>query len=183
MLDIKFVKIIKNNLPQIFIFFFIAALFYCCEKDDICSAETQKTPLVKFAFRLSDSDNVKAVPFLQVGIKGAVSDSLLLPTTPTNSNEISLPLDTENNSTTFYFIKNAGQVDKNMISIQNIDTVEVVYTRRYDYVSRACGYKVTFEALFNSQTEFMDDDKWIEQIRVENSTIENSEEIHIIISH
>ena len=132
---------------------------------------------------------------LQVGFEGAktIDDDddddtppvpILLPTEATTVSEILLPLDTQSNSTTFSFIQNSGQVDDDMNSIENIDKVQVIYTRVSDYVSRACGYKITFRALSDANAPFEDDDnKWIKSVFVEKSTVENSEETHIIIRH
>ena len=198
-MNLKFKHIILSHLEKrnlsIFLFILLVFLFQGCEKDDICSEETQKTPLVKISFQ-DGQDNEKTVPFLQVGFEGAkiVDDDnddetptvpIRLPTQAATVSEILLPLDTQNNSTTFYFIRNSGQVDDDgMSSIENIDTVKVIYTRVYDYVSRACGYKITFKALSDSKEEFEDkEDRWIESVFVEKSTVENSEETHIIIRH
>jgi hypothetical protein len=161
--------------------------FSSCEKDDICDANTATTPrLVIEFYDISNPSILKNVTNLKVigsgmteGIifnPGATGDSKYL----TNGTKISIPLKTNEGTTTYNFILNSG--NPNEVLIDN-DKVTFNYTGEDVYVSRACGFKTVFA--FEPTNPIVHTavpatkEKWMQFISVEKSNIDNENETHI----
>ena len=99
-----------------------------------------------------------------------------------NGNTVSIPLQTDVDATTFRFILNFGNANP---AVVNEDIVRLNYTRKNEFISRACGFKTTY--LLDPVTPFVHTDgatangKWINTIAVKNSTIETENETHLEI--
>jgi hypothetical protein len=153
----------------------VSLFFHSCEKDDICTPETPTTPKIIIEFYDSENTSVlKQVANLQV--RGEGLNSVL------NFNfvsKIELPLKTNEDKTLYEFTINSTSESP----LKNVDFIEIKYTRRDIYISRACGFKTyfslnLFEPIENSNPPF-DSILWIEQIGVIKNNIENEEDVHV----
>ena len=146
-----------------------------CEKDDICTPETPTTPrlIIEF-YDIVNTSVLKQVANLQVQGEGAnsvINFNLV--------NKIELPLKTNEDQTKYDFTINSTSE----APVFNVDKIELNYTRRDIYISRACGFKTYFSLnLLNPiiQTNPADDSiLWIKNIEVIKNNIENEEDVHI----
>jgi hypothetical protein len=167
----------------------VALSFSGCEKDDICDANTSTTPrlVIKF-YDITNSTIPKNVTNLKVIGEGMTQGIVFNPTATddskylTNGNTISIPLKTDQNSTSYKFILNSGNSNAVLV---NEDNIKLDYTRENIFVSRACGYKTvyTLDPLkpFTHTDAAVPDQKWIKAISVETSNIVNENETHLKI--
>ena len=63
----------------------------------------------------------------------------------------------------------------------NSDVTNFDYTSNQEYVSRACGYKNTYQILTYALAA--DADNWITNIEIINEIVENEFEAHVKIYH
>lgn len=144
-----------------------------CQKDDICPAGTETTPLLVIEFYdPEDPTRLKAVQNLSVRASG--KEEILLK--PVTTNSISIPLRTDENSTEYIFTSNSGSEDE-----ENQDIVTFLYSPNPEYLNRACGFKVNFSNL--DVTVHGDDDNWIISEIILQDNIEDETEAHISFTH
>lgn len=171
----------------LFIIIVIAFTFSGCEKDDICDPNTPTTPRLVISFFDRTNSTPKNVTNLKVIGKGMTqgivfnenalveSDKYL-----TNGNTISIPLKTNEDTTTFRFILNANNTNLDFV---NEDVIQFNYTRQNIFVSRACGYKTIFTLNRNNPLILTDSDNpeglWMQGVYVEEPNIEFENETHI----
>lgn len=155
-----------------------------CEKDDVC-IETPITPQLQIVFE--DAENNNPAESLRKRVVGllirqiAIADTLKVLLNTAQTDSISIPLNVNENSVVYEFTENFGAQDSTVI---RRDTITFNYLRNNVYVNRACGFKTEFTDLEEeSNLNTTDDSKWINRINVENTTINNEEEIHITIFH
>ncbi|MEM1001427.1 MAG: hypothetical protein AAGH46_02130 [Bacteroidota bacterium] len=180
-----------------------------CERDDICSEGTPTTPrlIIEF-YDASEEENLKNVPNFTVF---GEDPGLAAPDNEDNStairlepfenerlfNSISniakLPLLTgnEGEETTLRFNlerRTDLRLDEDEMTSSNIDMIEIEYVTRYEYVSRACGYKSVFTNL--RITVVPDEDNWLalfftfpDNDNTDNITVENEDSTHINLFH
>lgn len=160
------------NLKKFFTAIGFFFLLSGCQKDDICPESTQVTPLLIIEFYdVEDNTRLKAVQSLTVQAVGEEEPLSASSTT----NQIAIPLRTDQNTTQYEFIRNSGA------ETENIDTISFFYNPSPEYLNRACGFKVNFLGL---QAEIVEDDNnWIlddieQQTNVENET--ETAHLHII---
>ncbi|GIQ60125.1 hypothetical protein Flavo103_32610 [Flavobacterium collinsii] len=164
-----------------------------CEKDDVCDANTPTTPRLVITF-YSDAEptlkqNVKDLMVIggaEGENKGIVfNKSITDETNParyvTNSNTVSIPLRTDQNTTTYRFVYNSLSTNP---ATKNTDILTFYYTHQNVYVSRACGFKTTFTldqlkpfSLVDSGNDIL----WIKQIFVKKLNVELENETHVEI--
>lgn len=161
----------------------IAFTFSSCEKDDICDANTSTTPRLVISFYdVNNASVLKNVTDLTIIGEGVDTGITVSGSTLINGNTVSIPLQTDVDATTFRFILNFGNANPAVI---NEDIIRLNYTRKNEFVSRACGFKTTY--LLDRLTPFVHTDvaaadgKWINTIAVKNSTIETENETHLEI--
>lgn len=177
---------------------FTAFVLLSCERDDICAETTATTPrlLIEF-YNPSSTDELKSVLRLTAYGEGLVVDDNGMEIQPIessdatilfnqNSNALALPLriDAEGELATVRFILEKDtnlRLDDNTASNSNIDILEINYIPEFIYVSRACGYKSIYNNLdIDLQT---DDNNWINNIDIVETTIENENTVHVRIFH
>ncbi|WP_248723153.1 DUF6452 family protein [Seonamhaeicola sp. ML3] len=164
------------------IFALLIGISISCERDDICPESTPTTSrLVIDLFDFNNQENKKnAFNLIVADLDNRVLNDYFL----TTSNNLLLPLNTNENTTTFRLIKDAKVDDDGFITEGNEDILVINYTRKEVYVSRACGYKTIFE---NVGVVVQDDgDKWIlgNPINLtENEPIEDENEAHFNLFH
>jgi len=148
--------------------------FLACEKDDICIDPV--TPnLIMRLYDITDGTTVKSVANLQ--IKNIDIDSLFNENI-TAADSITIPLNINQDSTTYVFTINSNDVD-----LINSDTLKIAYTREAIFVSRSCGFKTIFKNVNLSLTS--DTNNWIQSVIFidPKNTIENETKAHVKILH
>lgn len=166
-----------------------------CEKDDICDPDTPTTPRLVIDFYDADNPSVaKPVSNLKVigkdmkeGIifnENASDESKYL----TSGSKISIPLKTNDNSTTYTLIYDSNNPN---VAARNSDVLRFNYTHQDEYVSRACGFKTIFaldplsDGIPVSRPFVLTDGDsnglWIRQVYVKNYKVEVENETHIEI--
>jgi hypothetical protein len=103
-----------------------------------------------------------------------------------NTNAAGLPLliATQGDPTTVRFVLEKDtnlRLDDIFPETSNLDIIEISYTPEFVYVSRACGYKSTFNSL--DVNEDNDGDNWIRSIEIVETTLENENTVHVRIFH
>lgn len=173
-------------MKKILILLLIATFaFSSCEKDDICDANTPTTPRVVIEFYdRGNPSTLKNVTDLKVIGEGKTEGIVFSDATDdskyvTNGSKISIPLKTDDISTTYSFILNSRNTNTTLI---DIDKVTFNYTTKDVFVSRACGFKTLFVLdPFNAVVQTpvpSTKQKWM-TISVEKINIDNEDETHI----
>lgn len=155
--------------------FFLLALS-ACERDDICAASTPTTPQLVIAF--FDANNRSESKPINLSVSSEGSDKII---SISNDTIIRIPLRTDTTSTSFIFTKNPGIPDAE----EDPDTPDRVifsYNINEVYIDRACGFKVTYDAL-TAQASGEGDGRWITDISINNSTIINDSIYQVSIIH
>ncbi len=164
---------LKNGILLVFI---IALIAISCERDDICAASTPTTPVLTIGFQ--DADNTTEDKELNITIyKVDNSDSLAY----TSASTIEIPLRTDTTATVLVFVKNPN----NLVAAEdpnNADTVTFKYTPQEEFISRACGYRVSFSNL-TIQNNPGSDGRWIDDIIINTRTITNNDTTQVYIRH
>jgi hypothetical protein len=161
----------------------MAFTFSSCEKDDICEATTSTTPrLVIRFYDVNNASVAKNVTNLTIIGEGKTTGITFSGSTLINGSTVSIPLQTDFDATTFRFILNFGNANP---AVVNEDIIKFNYTRKNEFVSRACGFKTIFT--LDPTTPFVHTDvatadgKWINAIAVKTNTIETENETHLEI--
>lgn len=155
--------------------FFLLALS-ACERDDICAASTPTTPQLVIAF--FDADNRTQSKPVNLAVSSVGSEDTIR---INNDTIIRIPLRTDTSSTSFVFIKNPGIPDAEE-DPDTPDRVTFSYNINEVYIDRACGFKVTYDAL-TAQASGEGDGRWITDISINNSTITNDSIYQVTIIH
>ncbi|HET8753400.1 MAG TPA: DUF6452 family protein [Salinimicrobium sp.] len=159
---------LKNYLP-ICLFW----IFTGCQKDDICPPGTETTPMLIIEFYDNeDPTTLKVVEDLVVFASGKEDTLIRFNTT----NSVEIPLKTDENSTEYHFISNAGTEN------ENEDVVRFSYTPVPVYLNRACGFKIEYSNL-TLTIDGKADEEWIKSEVVVHQNIENETEAHIYFTH
>lgn len=164
--------------------FYILLLIICfgqsaCERDDICAETTPTTPLLIIKFYDADSpSDPKAPNNLAIVAEGSIPEDTGF-TVSAGTDSIAIPLRTIEDVTTYSFIINSQEEDDEPI---NVDDLVFTYIRYEEYVSKACGFRVIYDELL-AELVPQDDGSWIQNIIIENPTVNDQVEAHISIFH
>lgn len=116
---------------------FFAALFaVSCEEDDVCVGEG--TPFLTVVLRYTDETSVRDT----ITIQKLLSDGITVDTTLYDrvlTDSIKLPLGGLDESTSYFSIR------RKLNGIPDVLTVD--YNTKTSYVSKACGFRITYENL------------------------------------
>ena len=152
----------------------LAASFWNCEKDDICAEGTPTTPNLVIEFYDTTTGEVKNVTNLGVIATGQESGFSY-----SNVSKIIFPLKTFQDTTVIQFVQNGTDEDT---ANDNSDEITFNYARLETYVSRACGFKTTFELNpTDGAVLTTDTDNWIQNITIAQPSILDENETHIKI--
>ncbi|MCF7560904.1 DUF6452 family protein [Sabulilitoribacter multivorans] len=167
----------------------IAVLSISCERDDICPESTPTTPrLIIEAYDFDNQESSKNIFGLVVA--GVDNESVLAGYNIVSTNELVLPLKTDDNTTQYTLISGASINDNGTPNDTsddfyngNYDTITINYSREEVYVSRACGYKIIFKNV--TITIEPDGDNWIlsQQPLNANQSVEDETTAHFNIFH
>ena len=162
-------------MKKIFILLLISLFFSGCERDDICDAATPTTPKIVIEFYdIANPTVLKNVVNLGVIAPGFTNGFGF-----TNVSNIKVPLKTTQDSSVLYFIQN-GSADPT--TDDNSDEITFNYTRKIEFVSRACGYKTLYTLdPTNPVAVTPDSGNWIQNVIVSQPNIENENETHVKI--
>ncbi|MCZ8331309.1 MAG: DUF6452 family protein [Flavobacterium sp.] len=161
-------------MKKIFLSLFVFSLLGC-EKDDICSDETTPRLIIEFFNIAQPANNLNVTNLKVVGV--GMTDEL---DTFTAVSKIEVPLKITDDVTRYSLTLNSTND-----AIKNEDILEFNYIRNQVFVSRACGYKTTFElnpangVVHSSET--IPNTQWIKNIFVETNSITTENETHIKI--
>lgn len=165
-------------MKKLLALFLLFTVLYNCERDDICPETTATTPklIIRF-YDITEQTETKRVLGLQ--IQGVDNEEIYQRALSTDS--IALPLKTFEDITSFILHKEYVEDENGNIS-GNPDTIHIDYNPKEVYVSRACGYKTTYDNV--ELNDVTDSDNWIELIQIENPlTVDNETEAHVKIFH
>lgn len=167
-----------NSIKILNSIFIVFILLIGCERDDICPESTSTTPNLIIEFvDINNDSSPKTVNGLSVRAE-SIEDFVIF---NSDTDNLSLPLQFADEGsitrTRFEFTKDSNETNTE----PNTDIVELTYTPRFEYVSRACGYKAVFENI--QITVINDGDNWILNTEVLQSLVENENETHLAILH
>lgn len=147
-----------------------------CQRDDICSAATQTTPMLLISF-VDAQDPTTPKPATSLLVRELSFDTIIY--NRENTAEIRIPLRVDSGITEYEFILNVPAGDAEDES--NSDRITFNYDPEEIYISRACSFKVNFMNLDANLNE--DNNTWISLITIEEENIENETSAHILIHH
>ena len=173
-----------KSLLLLVLFTGFALLNWNCEKDDICDPITPVTPHLVISFFGVDDNLPRTFSKLAlINESLPATDTLIF----TAANTIAVPLNLSTDEVEFSFILNYDNPDPQLIYS---DVIKFNYSRKNEYVSRACGYKTTFELnnsvdlpspfLLNGNFPLIPG-SWIKNILIENYSIISENETHVEI--
>ena len=167
-----------KRLHIVLLFFIGIVAISSCEKDDICVEGDTPLLVIEF-YNIADTSALKNVPTLRVvGVGQNITVNTVADRSATN--KITIPLKTNENSTSFIMISNSAD-SENGSETGNIDTVNFSYTRLENFLSRGCGFVVNYNELQAEITE--DASNWIQNIEVTRAQVINSDSTHVKIFH
>ncbi|MFD2099273.1 DUF6452 family protein [Flagellimonas iocasae] len=171
----------KKILPILLIACFLI-YFSSCEKDDIC-VEGDTPLLVIGFFDIADTATAKEVPSLRITAidNNTVLDNDSFNDRATSPDSLSVPLRIDATNTSYAFIMDSADDAETELETGNSDTLIISYTNREAFVSRACGFVMNYDGVSIALPESANN--WIQDIRIVQSTVENSNNIHVKIFH
>jgi len=157
----------------IFLLGFVLLINTSCEKDDFCLQNPITPSLIITFYDDVNRETPKNVRRLSI-IAQSKTDSLF---TNSASDSIAIPLNSLDTKTVYVLKKNDADGTR---ANNQIATFTIEYTPQDTYVSRSCGYKVTF----NNITFSKDTNSWIKDFTPNTSTtIDNQNAAHVQIFH
>ena len=146
-----------------------------CQRDDICSAATQTTPMLLISF-FNTGDTIPK-PATNLLVRELSFDTIIY--NRESAAEIRIPLRVDSGTTEYEFILNApaeGSPDESSTA-----RLTFSYDPEEIYISRACSFKVNFR---NLTADFSpENNAWISSITVVEEIIENETSAHVYIYH
>ncbi|MFD2561151.1 DUF6452 family protein [Aquimarina rubra] len=148
-----------------------------CQRDDICAEDTPTTPflIIKFIDDQTVSD-IKQPNELQVK---AIGVDEILDFTATNQDSILIPLRTNATLTEFEFTIDADDGGED----PNTDSLSFQYTPVEEYVSSACGFRVSYNGLTRTLTQEENGGNWIKRITIVEDNVTDETAAHVLIFH
>jgi Family of unknown function (DUF6452) len=166
-------------MKKILLILLVTFSFSACEKDDICDTKsTSTTP--KLVLEFYDIINPTAPKI--VSNLGIIADGVTTGLAFETGSKILVPLKIDATKVRYKFVQNGTT---NPLTNTNTDIITINYSTKNTYVSRACGYKTTFELAPTNGVVLTDssliDNLWMREIQVRTIKIENENEIHVKI--
>ena len=172
----KKIKILGSGFRFLLITVFFITITLGCQKDDICSAATQTTPMLLISFFDAEDPNTPK-PASNLLVREIFYDTIVY--NRESAANIRIPLRLDSGTTEYEFILNApagGATDES-----NSDRLTFSYDPEEIYISRACSFKVNFR---NLEAEISPgNNTWIQSITIVQENIENETSAHIHSYH
>ena len=162
-------KLLKNNFILLGLFVFLLS----CEPDDICLTSIDDTPRLIIGFYDKTNGELKEVTNLK--IQGHNNEEVYIYQT---LDSVGIPLKNSDNLTIYSLTKDFNE---NTSNSGNKDNLYINYNYNWEYISRACGFKTTYE-LKNLIIE-NDSNNWILDTELINNNIIDEKSIHVKIFH
>lgn len=140
-----------------------------CEPDDICLAETPGTPEIIITFFDETNPEMKKVA-TDLVVKGVGKENVAHNGT---ADSIAIAIKTTALSTSFVFTKTISNASYS-------DTITLNYNSQDTFISRACGFKLSYSNLTIKHPTPLN---WIKRIEIIKDTISDSKESHVKILH
>ncbi len=141
-------------------------IFISCERDDLCLQNPVVTVNTVFLNANGDKEVVDSLTVL------TISGDTLVPLAPVDS--VGLVPNPGQTADTLIFKKISG-------ALQAADTVLLQYRPAYQFVSKACGYRMIYK---NMQAALRQgSNSWIDSIRLNTNQIDNDTITHLEIYH
>ncbi|MEQ5790502.1 hypothetical protein J4E06_05530 [Muricauda sp. NFXS6] len=163
----------------------IAATLYfvsSCEKDDICVEGDTPLMVIGF-FNIDDTTAAKRVPSIR--IRSIDIDSVLSNASfsdrSNSPDSLQVPLRSNATTTMYQIISNSADDDETDQETGNIDTLTISYELGEAFISRACGFVVNYNKIAVTVPESAEN--WIQDIKVVQPNVENTNNIHVKIFH
>ena len=170
-------------MKKILLLLVLALSFSGCEKDDICTEDTTPRLVLEF-YDISSPATLKNVTNLKAVGEGETNgvvfneDGTAITKYLTNDNKVMLPLDPSQTTTEYHLYLNSTDADN-----INEDVLTFNYATQTVYVSRACGYKITYTLNDTDGAVYADSDPadtfWIKNLNIQTKTITTENEVHI----
>lgn len=161
----------------VFVFLGILFLTFGCSRDDICTDQTSKTPMLIIQFYDAELP-LKLKPVSNIAIVSIIEGDTLAVFQPITTDSIAIPLNTRVDLSEYFFLKNATA------NIPEVDFVSFTYERKDDFINRACAFRTNFREL-DFLLENTTPQSWIERIEIITDSVNarNQNEAHISIFH
>lgn len=153
----------------------LALLSLGCTRDDICTPEASKTPLLIISFYNAENPEArKSVNAFTVFREGDEFNLF----SPETIDSIAIPLYTGVDFTDYFFISNAND------NTPKVDFVSFTYQREDEFINRACAFRTNFNNLEFSLAA-PNPQSWIQDIIIRSDSINarNQNEAHLYIYH
>ncbi|MBW8244662.1 hypothetical protein K1F50_17775 [Muricauda oceani] len=171
----------KKIIPILLI---ASVLFYVssCEKDDICV--DGDTPLMIIGFYdIEDTTAFKAVQSIR--IRSIDIDSILSNQSFNDRSNIpdslQVPLRSTATTTMYQIISESADDEETELETGNIDTLTISYELGEAFISRACGFVTNYNNISVAVTAGAEN--WIQDIKVVQPNVQNTDSIHVKIFH
>ena len=176
-------------MRNVFYFFSVITILFMlsCEKDDICPDSTETTPKLIVTFNdAQNQDERKIVESLSVFAFKDNEMILIQNISTINTDSIAIPLRNEIANAKFKLFKNSSFIDDMIIQGEKTH-LELNYGINEVFVSRACGFINNYELESNIYTiDPTDSDQtssWIIDYIINNPTVSNENQSHVILLH
>ncbi len=159
----------------LFLVFGITLLSLGCTRDDICTPEASKTPLLIISFYNAQNPEARKTVNAFTVVRDGDEFNLFSPVT---TDSIAIPLYTGADFTDYFFVANAND------NLPKVDFLSFTYQREDEFINRACAFRTNFNNLEFSQAT-PTQQSWIQDIFLRSDSINarNQNEAHIYIYH
>ena len=162
----------KSHKFKLFLIFICLGVFNRCEKDDICISTILGSPDMVILMLDIDSGS-RSTPsgfFIRpIGSEKKLSKS--------SGDSLKLPLKLTQSITQFEFITNNDSEN------QNIDTLQINYERKDQFINGACGYRANFILKESPILILNSGDIWVKGAVIIKDTISDETSAHLGILH
>lgn len=152
--------------------FLSIVIISACEKDDFC---TQNPVTSKLILRFYDTDNTEVLKKVKKLSVWAENKDTIVSYTSIDTDSIAIVLN-PNDSKTVYHFKMNDTDGKKINNKEEVFTID--YTPENEYISRSCGFKITFNDI-----TFSPDNTWITGFTQIETTINNQNAAHVQVFH
>ncbi len=161
------------------VFLLALVMILSCQRDDICPASTDTTPLLIIRFyENQDPFDLKAPQNLRIQETGNDTSFVYY---RYSQDSIAIPLRTDQDLSEFVFTLNASDTSATDAEPGIADTLVFSYGREQEYLNRACAFRVNYVGLKATLSDGPSGEDWIEDIQIEQANVENENQAHVSI--